>query len=206
MGCGLCGLGTNNWTRMSPTDDDTYSSRLGDYHVEWTNEHGRPGFASVKFETLFDGFGKNKSDTFRMYVTDFDSDTSMQVQVHAGLQRERFSFDLTENTCLPHPYPEPSYMSLRLELRGELTPTIKIISHQSAQTETFYIKPVIKSVTMPITPLNRISQKHPYQIPKTYNDDLEFMNGWTQLAHEDFESIAFLGDTPNDWGMKLVAL
>ena len=107
---GYTAFGTGDWGPIAPADDSTVSGNLGDYRVEWTNDNGNPGFASIKFEAQFDGFSQGVQDTFTLTVSDFDTTAPMLVQVKAGRDRSTFTVALDAVACnlMPKPTPIPT--------------------------------------------------------------------------------------------------
>ncbi|MCB9137193.1 MAG: cellulase family glycosylhydrolase [Caldilineaceae bacterium] len=101
-------FGTGGWTPVAPADDGVIPGVLGDYHVEWTNEHGNPGFASIKYETEFDGFSQGAEDIFVMEVSDFDPSESIQVQMKAGKNKTTFTVIFDGSGCDWSPTPTPT--------------------------------------------------------------------------------------------------
>ncbi len=121
---GYVAFGLGDWTPVAPADDATVSGSLGDYRVEWTNRHGAPAFASIKFESEFDGFSQGVQETFTITVTDFDPDRPFQVQMKAGRERTIFHVTLDDVGCnrttppfspLPTPTPTPEGYALPTE-------------------------------------------------------------------------------------------
>jgi len=117
-------FGLGDWTPVMPGDDTIVSGKLGDYHVEWTNVRGNPGFASIKFESEFDGFSQGAEETFTIAVADFDPNTPIQVQMKAGKDRTTFTVTLDGAGCdktpppfspLPTPTPTPEGYALPTE-------------------------------------------------------------------------------------------
>jgi len=110
---GFIAFGTNSWTRLLPTDSSIVSGDLGDYQVEWTSEHGVPGFASIKFEARFAGFSRGAQDAFTLTVTGFDVSKPMPVLVGAGRNRSAFTVPLNAAACnlTPEPTATPTATS-----------------------------------------------------------------------------------------------
>ncbi|MCB0046830.1 MAG: hypothetical protein KDD92_15505 [Caldilineaceae bacterium] len=109
-------FGLGDWTPVAPADGITTTTTLGEYAVEWTNDRGNPGFASIKYETEFDGFSQGASDYFVVTVSGFDADDSIQVQLKAGNARTTFDVAFDGAGCdktpppfspLPTPTPTP---------------------------------------------------------------------------------------------------
>lgn len=86
------------------------SGELGEYHVEWTNGQGDPGFPSIKFETRFDGFSQGAADDFSFTVSGFDSATPILVQVKAGKDKTTFTVSLDDKACDLTPKPTATPM------------------------------------------------------------------------------------------------
>ncbi|MCB0044213.1 MAG: hypothetical protein KDD92_02155 [Caldilineaceae bacterium] len=101
-------FGLGDWAPVAPTDGATVTGKLGDYHVAWTNHRGNPGFASVKYETEFDGFSQGASDYFVVTVSGFDADDSVAVQLKAGNARTTFDVTLDDPGCDKTPPPTPT--------------------------------------------------------------------------------------------------
>ncbi|MCB9136835.1 MAG: PD40 domain-containing protein [Caldilineaceae bacterium] len=98
-------FGLGDWTPVVPEDGATVSGDLGDYHVEWTNDRGNPGFASVKYESEFDGFSQGASDYFVVTVADFGANDSVPVQLKAGNARTTFDVSFDGAGCDKTPPP-----------------------------------------------------------------------------------------------------
>jgi hypothetical protein len=101
-------FGTATWTRMGPESGSIHSGALGAYHIEWTKDRGNPGFASVKYETEFAGFGQGASDTFTLVVGDFDPITPFRVQAKAGRTVGSVIFTLAEEPTCDRTPPTPT--------------------------------------------------------------------------------------------------
>ena len=101
-------FGAAGWTRLAPQPGSLYRGELGDYPVEWTKDKGNPGFASVKYETQFDGFSQEASDTFTLTVSGFDPATPVQVQAKAGRTVGVVAFTLADPACDRTPAPTPA--------------------------------------------------------------------------------------------------
>ena len=101
-------FGLGNWSAVAPVDGSTYSGGRGDYNVEWTNSNGNPGFPSIKYETLFDGFSKGAQDTIALTVSNFDPNTAIQVQMKAGKDKTTFTLTLNDSACDMTPVPTPT--------------------------------------------------------------------------------------------------
>ncbi|MCB0046949.1 MAG: hypothetical protein KDD92_16115 [Caldilineaceae bacterium] len=112
-------FGTGGWTPVAPADDVVIPGALGDYRVEWTNEHGNPGFASIKYAAEFDGFSQGAEDIFAMTVSSFDPSEPIQVQMKAGQNRTTFSVMFDGPGCDRSPAPESPLPPP--ELPGEMT-------------------------------------------------------------------------------------
>jgi hypothetical protein len=88
-------IGTAGWTRLAPANGSTYTGSLGTYAVEWTGTAGRPGFKSIKFDfNDEDRFRNGASEVFILTVSNFDPNTLIPVQGHAGHHTETFTFHL----------------------------------------------------------------------------------------------------------------
>ncbi|MCB0047137.1 MAG: hypothetical protein KDD92_17060 [Caldilineaceae bacterium] len=98
-------FGLGDWTPVAPEDGATVSGDLGDYRVEWTNDRGNPGFASVKYESEFDGFSQGASDYFVVTVADFGANDSVPVQLKAGNARTTFDVNFDGAGCDKTPPP-----------------------------------------------------------------------------------------------------
>ncbi|MCB9137212.1 MAG: hypothetical protein H6642_02555 [Caldilineaceae bacterium] len=98
-------FGLGDWTPVAPADGITTTTTLGEYAVEWTNDRGNPGFASVKYETEFDGFSQGASDYFVVTVSGFDADDSVAVQLKAGNARTTFDAAFDGAGCDKTPPP-----------------------------------------------------------------------------------------------------
>ena len=94
-------IGTYPFTRLLPTDGSVYAGNLGTYDVTWTKENGSPGFVGIKFDPASKNLNNGASDVFRVVVSNFDPNTTIQVEAFNGPARERFSFLLSQTTCLP---------------------------------------------------------------------------------------------------------
>ena len=118
-------FGTNSWTRLLPADGSIVTGDLGDYRVEWTNEHGVPGFASIKFEAQFDGLSRGKADSFSFTVSEFESTTPISVQVKAGKNIITFVAPLKSKVCdlTPDPTPTPAPSMTPTGTPPRVTPT-----------------------------------------------------------------------------------
>ncbi len=103
-------FGTGNWTRLTPADGSQVAGVLGDYRIEWTNEHGKPGFPSIKFEPQFAGYSQGARETFALTVTGFDPAAPMSVQVKAGGDELTFTvrFDNPQCDRTPRPAATPT--------------------------------------------------------------------------------------------------
>ena len=101
-------FGLDTWSAVAPANGSTYSAGLGDYHVEWTNSNGNPGFAGIKYETMFNGFGEGAQETFAVTVSDFDPGASIQVQMKAGKNKTTFVLVLSDPACDMTPTPTPT--------------------------------------------------------------------------------------------------
>jgi hypothetical protein len=97
---GYIAIGTDAFTRIAPADGSTYAGNLGTYEVSWTRTTGNPGFVSVKFESRFDNFNNGASDLFVIVVSNFNPNTTIQVQGHAGSATDTFNF-LLSTPCPP---------------------------------------------------------------------------------------------------------
>ena len=102
---GYVAIGTNAFTRIAPANGGIYAGSLGTYKVSWTRATGKPGFVSVKFESRFDNFNNGASDVFSIVVSNFNPNTTIQVQGKAGFNEETFSFLLSQTTCSPPSVP-----------------------------------------------------------------------------------------------------
>jgi hypothetical protein len=98
-------IGTHPFTRLLPTDGAVYAGNLGTYDVTWTKENGSPGFVGIKFDPASKNLNNGASDVFRVVVSNFDPNTTIQVEAFNGPARERFSFLLSQITCLPTSVP-----------------------------------------------------------------------------------------------------
>jgi hypothetical protein len=97
---GYIAIGTDAFTRIAPADGSTYAGKLGTYEVSWTRATGNPGFVSVKFESGFDNFNNGASDLFLIVVSNFNPNTTIQVQGHAGPATDTFN-RLLSTPCPP---------------------------------------------------------------------------------------------------------
>ncbi|NOZ72807.1 MAG: hypothetical protein GXP38_13005 [Chloroflexi bacterium] len=115
-------FGTNSWKRLKPANGSIVSGNLGDYHMEWTNERGVPGFAGIEFEARFDGFSRGAEDTFTLTVTNFDASKPVQVLVGAGRGRSTFTVHLDAAAC--NLSPEPTATPTATSPPPKTTPTV----------------------------------------------------------------------------------
>ncbi len=108
---------------------------MGDYHVEWTNDRGNPGFASIKYETQFNGFSKGAQDVFALTVSNFDPALSIQIQMKAGKDRTTFTLTLRDFACDRTPTPTPTAMPIS----PLPTPTVTAPFSETISTTTVMI-------------------------------------------------------------------
>lgn len=101
-------FGAGSWTRVAPQSGSIHTGELGDYQVEWTNDRGQPGFASVKYETQFAGFSQGSTETFTLVVGDFDPTIPIQVQAKAGRTVGAVTFTLAEEPTCDRTPPTPT--------------------------------------------------------------------------------------------------
>ncbi|MCB0046946.1 MAG: hypothetical protein KDD92_16100 [Caldilineaceae bacterium] len=138
-------FGTGGWTPVAPADDGVIPGGLGDYHVEWTNEHGNPGFASIKYETEFDGFSQGAEDIFVMTVSSFDPSEPIQVQMKAGKNKTTFTVIFDGSGCDWSPTPTPTATP-----ESPLpTPTPTVVPIETiSDTEVYVLSPSMFEVEM----------------------------------------------------------
>jgi hypothetical protein len=102
-------IGTDNFTRIAPTNGSVYTDSLGTYNVMWTSATGSPGFASIEFLPRFKSFKNGASDVFSIVVTNFDPNVTIQVAGRVGsLPDENFNFLLSQTTCPVGPTATPT--------------------------------------------------------------------------------------------------
>jgi hypothetical protein len=92
-------IGTSDLTRIAPADGSVYSGQLGRYNVSWTRTTGNPGFVSIAFAPTSKNFDNGASDVFDITVGNFNVNTIIQVQAHAGTQTGTFSFSAGQTVC-----------------------------------------------------------------------------------------------------------
>jgi len=101
-------FGTNAWARLAPLDGTTYQGSLGAYRVVYTDESGNPGFTSIKFEYLGDGFEGGAREEFRITLGASDLAQALLVLGKANGVEDSFCFlaNLAPGQCqceLPTP-------------------------------------------------------------------------------------------------------
>lgn len=105
---GYLAFGVGAWTPVAPVSASTVSGSLGVYRVEWTNQQGNPGFASIKYETQFNGYSQGQADHFLLRMAGFDAAQTMTIEVKAGKERTRAAFLLNDPVCNLAPTPTPT--------------------------------------------------------------------------------------------------
>jgi hypothetical protein len=93
-------IGTDAFTRVAPANGSVYTENLGTYNVTWTSTKGNPGFVGIKFDPTFRTFNNGARDVFRVVVNNFNPNTTIPVQGHAGSATDTFNF-LLGTPCPP---------------------------------------------------------------------------------------------------------
>ncbi len=75
-------IGTDGLTRVGPTPGSYRSGTGRPYHVEWTGQTGLPGFASIKFNSIGEGY--YGTDSFTVAVKGYAPGQQLKVAVKAG--------------------------------------------------------------------------------------------------------------------------
>jgi hypothetical protein len=88
-------IGTDSFTRVAPANGSVYTGSLGTYNVSWTSANGNPGFVSIKFVPTFTTFNNGAMDVFKIVVSGFNPNTTVQVQGKAAGTTDTFSFRLS---------------------------------------------------------------------------------------------------------------
>jgi hypothetical protein len=92
-------IGTGSLTRIAPADKSIYTGNLGTYTVSWTRNSGNPSFVAVKFEPTLKNFNNGASEVFSVVVSNFNPNTTIQVEASAGSHTGTFSFVLGQTNC-----------------------------------------------------------------------------------------------------------
>jgi hypothetical protein len=91
-------IGTDGFSRIAPANGSVFSGTRGTYNVSWAGTNGNPGFTSIKFVPTFTTFNNGAMDVFKIVVSGFNPNTTVQVQGKAGGTTDTFSF-LLSTSC-----------------------------------------------------------------------------------------------------------
>jgi len=201
-------FGTASWTPLAPSDGMTTTLNLGDYHVEWTNDRGNPGFAGIKYETQYNGFSKGAQDTFALTVGNFAPAASIQVQMKAGKDRTTFTLTLSNFICDRTPTPTSTATPISPLPTPTATPMLPVPDEVPNQSVFIFSKalfavelseaekaarweaglPVPEIITIPVS--SEVSGLQPAHARSGLMAPIpqQVVSGWSNLYDEDFES------------------
>ena len=201
-------FGIDNWIPVAPSDGITTTLGLGSYHIEWTNDRGNPGFASIKYETQFDGFSQGAQDVFALTMGNFDPVASIQIQMKAGKDRTTFTLVLSDFTCDRTPTPTPTATPVSPLPTPTATPMLPVPDEVPNQSVFIFSKalyevelsaaekaarweaglPVPEIITIPVSSAVSDLQSPHAKAGLMAPIPQQAVSGWSNLYAEDFES------------------